>query len=505
MHKSVALSAGCNRELQDHLLRPDRQEDVCLAYYRMSTGLSRHSALIADYLLPDSGDRALHGNVTISGNFIARSAERARAYNCGLVMLHSHPHSKGWQAMSKTDRNTEASFGNLVREITGLPFVGMTLAGGDQSWSARFWDKGFGKNISHSECSNVRVVGDRLSVYWNNEIVPVPSSADTQLRTISSWGEATQADLARLRVLIVGAGTVGLDLAIRLAATGLTNLTIMDFDIVKRHNLDRLIGASPRDAYLKYNKAYIAQRECLKSATALQPFIAISDDSVCESTGFQKALDADIIFSCVDRPWPRMVLNKLAYTDLIPVIDGGVFIKTADANRMVSAGWRAHVIRHSYPCLVCLDQLDPAMAALDRNGELDRPAYIANAPHLDPEANAQNVAALSVSVTSALLLQFIAFCATPGIRFRGIASVSPMDYLLSPGGSVDQYYRAPILTYEKCMYEPDIAGDSRVTTWTGDHPQAQATRIMATEVSRKLKILRLVDQGVSRLVALWRQ
>jgi hypothetical protein len=31
--------------------------------------------------------------------------------------------------MSGLDRDTEASYANLVREVTGLPLVGMTLAG----------------------------------------------------------------------------------------------------------------------------------------------------------------------------------------------------------------------------------------------------------------------------------------------------------------------------------------------------------------------------------------
>ena len=44
--------------------------------------------------------------------------------------------------MSGPDEDTESSYANLVREITGLPLVGMTLAGHDGAWSARHWDHG---------------------------------------------------------------------------------------------------------------------------------------------------------------------------------------------------------------------------------------------------------------------------------------------------------------------------------------------------------------------------
>lgn len=502
IEKSVALTAQTNHRLQDHLIRGDGQEDVCLASYRLSTGTGRRTAVIQDFFLPAAADRQVHGNVTISGDFVCKSAERARETDCGLVMLHSHPAAHGWQTMSTPDRDTEASFGNLVLAITQLPLVGMTLAGNDRSWSARHWDIGAGTHIAHSDCINVRVVGDRLSVDWNNSMAPIPIPNHRQKRTISAWGEATQADLSRLRVLIVGAGSVGLDLALRLVATGLTNITIMDFDIVQMHNLDRMIGATPRDARLLRYKTHISKRECNKAATASQLKLFTTEQSVCEPAGFKEALNADIIFSCVDRDWPRMVLNKLAYTDLIPVIDGGIAIRTKQDGKFSGAAWRAHVVRPGSPCLVCLEQLEVGMAALDQGGDLDNPAYILNVPHLDPEANAQNVASLSVSVTSSLLLQFIGFCATTGALVQSSDFVQPIDQFLTPGGSVVRYDRDLQLA-SQCLYEPDIAGDSRERTWVKDHPLAQSMRSQATEVSARIKALRIVDNAVSRLVASW--
>ena len=106
----------------------------------------------------------------------------------------------------------------------------------------------------------------------------------------------------------------------------------MDFDIVEVHNLDRLIGAAPRDAYLRRPKIHVAGREATVAATADRYSIEVSDRSICEPEGLRLALDHDLIFCCVDRPWPRAVLNSLAYSDLIPVIDGGIAIDTFDDN-----------------------------------------------------------------------------------------------------------------------------------------------------------------------------
>jgi hypothetical protein len=194
----------------------------------------------------------------------------------------------------------------------------MTLAGVDQSWSARQWSA----EADPSWCESVRVNDAHLRVFWNDDQRPPPRAQSTQIRTLSAWGGQTQADLARLRVLVVGAGSVGLDVAQRLAATGIQHVGIMDFDTVETSNLDRLIGARPLDARLSRAKVDLARRLARRAATAANPQITAHDMSVCTPEGHRIALDYDVIFSCVDRPWPRAVLNATAYADLIPVIDG---------------------------------------------------------------------------------------------------------------------------------------------------------------------------------------
>ena len=123
--------------------------------------------------------------------------------------------------MSGPDRDCEGSYANLVREITGLPLVGMTLATRDRTWSARHWDIGVGRAVDCTHSTNVRVIGGKFAVSWNDAVQPPPQPSGSQTRTVSAWGEQSQADLVRRRVLVVGAGSVGLDVFVRLAASGL--------------------------------------------------------------------------------------------------------------------------------------------------------------------------------------------------------------------------------------------------------------------------------------------
>ena len=123
---SAAMTAATQQALQGLLVRADGQEDLCLATYRLSTGAARRSALIASAIAPEPGDRRVHGNVTVTADYILRGLDIARKTDCGLVLLHSHPGACRWQPMSGPDRDAEASYANLAREVTGLPLVGMT-------------------------------------------------------------------------------------------------------------------------------------------------------------------------------------------------------------------------------------------------------------------------------------------------------------------------------------------------------------------------------------------
>lgn len=260
-------------------------------------------------------------------------------------------------------------------------------------------------------CASVRVVGKELRLSYCDFLAPAPLQNGSQVRTVSAWGEPAQADLVRLRVGLVGAGSVGSMVGDALVRMGIEDVVLIDFDHVELHNLDRLAYATKADlGELKVE----VQAAHLQSCATAEPFsVDPVVSSVCAPLGYRAALDCDVLFSCVDRPWGRYILNFIAYAHLIPVIDGGIFIRANRLGELVAADWKAHVAASGRRCLQCLGQYDPALVQMEREGLLDDPTYIEGLRSDHPLKVRQNVFAFSMSCASMQVLQMLALILAP--------------------------------------------------------------------------------------------
>ena len=394
----VALTSEANSIATDHLLqhynRGTGQEDLCFALWRPSTGTTRRAALIDEIILPRQGERKLHGNASFEPNYLARAADLALANNAGIAFMHSHP-SEGWQEMSTPDVKAERDVLGYPARATGLPLVGLTI-GSDGYWSARFWEKSGAKMRRHW-CHKTRVIGPKsYDLYFNDAIIPPPPRRGALKRTFDTWGRQAQETLARLTVGIVGLGSVGCVVAESMARIGVTRMVLIDPDRVEEHNLDRLLyGTTAEIGRLKVD---VASRRLRRSATADRIDIASVPLSIHDNSAYSRALDCDILFSCVDRPMARDVLNYIAQAHLIPVVDGGVSVEFDERhNRMFSAHWRAHIVTPFHQCLRCSRQYDSSMVVTELDGSLDDPSYVDNLPPQHRGGN-QNVFPFSISV-----------------------------------------------------------------------------------------------------------
>jgi molybdopterin/thiamine biosynthesis adenylyltransferase len=409
---SAAMTDEIHVRFYDHLIRTDGQEDLCFATYVPSNGSKRYSGLIGKAILPNDGERVVHGNVGFLPEYFERVLRTAVERKEGIAFFHSHPWP-GWQAMSSDDKIAESRMAAAVMAATGLPLLGLTL-GSDGTWSARFWQKNATARRRYDchWCESVRVVGLRLKVSINDYLLKPKYEREAQLRTISAWGEETQQNLSRLKVGIVGLGSVGSIVAEILARIGLSYFTLIDFDSVERKNLDRLTNVFQDDI----GRAKVDSiGDAIKRSSPLPDAeVNASEHSVCEEAGFREALNCDILFGCVDRPWPRQVLNFIAYAHLIPVIDGGILVRTTlDNARMVGADWKAQTVGHKRPCLECLGQYRTENAILERNGLLDDPSYMAGLPSGSTIDAHENVFAFSANLASMEVLQMLSLFVSP--------------------------------------------------------------------------------------------
>jgi hypothetical protein len=490
---SGALPTATHEQLVSHLSRPDGQEDLCFALYQESVGATRTTAVIAGLVLPERDERQVHGNVAFTDEYFLRAADRAEEVDAGLVLLHSHPGGRHWQDMSPDDITAEQGHAAQAMALTGKSLFGMTLATGDEEWSARLWPRG-GRGYQRADCAAVRIVGDRLAVSRNPSLSRKPVVDERLLRTVSAWGPEVQAELAQLRIGVVGLGSVGSMVAETLARIGIRNVVLIDFDSIKEHNLDRVLHAAQRDVALARSKVEVLARALRFSATNPEFAVEIVELSLVEPDGWATALDCDVLFSCVDRPWPRHLLNLAAYAHLIPVIDGGIRVGTSANGRMLAADWKAHIAAPGRRCLACLGQYDPAAVTLERDGLLDDPKYINGLSADNPLRASENVFAFSMNVASLEVLQLVSMVAAP----QGIADLGGQSYH-AVTGALDNDTRD---CEPSCPYQHELVATGDTTrALLGAHAMAETERSarLARASSFRVRLGRLRERAGTRI------
>lgn len=426
MSFSVAMTEKLHNSIYAQIYKGAEQEDLVFGLYKFYSGKKRFTAVLQKILCPREGERMLYGKAAFKSEYLQRVlSEAGKSY--GIVFMHSHL-GPGWQDMSDEDIIAERErLASAVAGRTGLPLLGMTM-GTDGAWSGRIWLRAGWMKYEKTWVKSVRVVGKTMRLTYFPEIENL-IDYDTQIATISVWGEENQKKIAKTHVGIIGLGSVGSIVAEALSRIGVSHITLIDFDVIKDRNLDRTLGAVRQDAEDKTAKVRVSERVIKQSHTSPDIDINICEESLLKIEGYKNALDCDVLFSCVDRPWPRWLLNTIAYNNLIPVIEGGIYAKVNEG-KLINADWRINAIGPERPCMVCLGALNEEHVEMDMAGQLDDPLYIQGLPVESlPHLARQNVFPFSMSVAAHEVLQFIGVV-TGKLRVGGMY---PQFYHCYPG------------------------------------------------------------------------
>jgi len=136
---------------------------------------------------------------------------------------------------------------------------------------------------------------------------------------IKDWSEDTQERLTSAHVFVAGAGGLGSPVLFNLAAAGIGEFTICDFDTVSISNLNRQVLY--RESDVGKSKVFTAAERIreLNSTVKINPIDTPLSD---ETTKIVKS--ADIIIDCLDNFKGRFILNRISLDTGIPLIHAGV-------------------------------------------------------------------------------------------------------------------------------------------------------------------------------------
>lgn len=138
--------------------------------------------------------------------------------------------------------------------------------------------------------------------------------------SLSGIGPAGQQRLLQARVLVIGLGGLGSPVALYLAAAGIGQLELVDYDIVDNSNLQRQI--IHRSNTVGRFKVDSAKEQLLELNPDIQ--VAVRTQAL-EGQALQSAVDAaDVVVECTDNLASRFEVNAACVKAATPLVSGGV-------------------------------------------------------------------------------------------------------------------------------------------------------------------------------------
>jgi len=302
--------------------------------------------LVCDLIcIPDSD---VSGNLTgmqMSLEALVRPINAAVRSNACLIEIHNHGGAN--PRFSETDVDNLPEFIRYVHSsLPGRPYAATV-------WGARnVYGEYFLPNGRAGVIDRVTIVGCRLRqvVSRNDDANAISSAFSRQLLWFTEHG---QRELSRLRVAVVGCGGTGSHAIQNLAYIGCRDFVLIDDDHVEELNMNRLVTADAAD--IGTPKVIIGRR--LIKSVAPEASVLIFESKLCEAQVLDAVKGADVLLSCVDNDGARLVLNEIALSYGIPLIDIAVGIEVEN-ERLIAAGGRVAIFLPGGPCLHCMNQID---------------------------------------------------------------------------------------------------------------------------------------------------
>ena len=313
-------------------------------------GGGKQEYLVTRILWPESSEVATdrHAPLTFASQYLRRAHLMVRKEGlAGIITFHTHPRSTDQVGFSCYDDQQDPELVENLQDLWPDTLLSSVVLGKELQ-KGRVWK-------SPTEVvafSNLVAVGRRLQYLPldGRPAAEAPKPSEIFDRAEQITGRGALARLANMTVAVVGASGTGSIICELLARAGCKHILLIDHDIVKWVNLNRILYAKPVDARRKRPKALVLKRaiEGLKLGCEITPIVG----SVLDSAIMGRLNEADVIFGCVDKDFPRLLLSQYAYRHIIPYIDVGTEIG-GDSEGIVLTDTRVSYVAPGRACLRC--------------------------------------------------------------------------------------------------------------------------------------------------------
>jgi hypothetical protein len=399
----LRIAAGDYERLHAHLFPGDHDEHgaiLLVGEHHSCTGSTlavRETHLLEPHEFPPG----VHGYRQFAAGALARLGNRAAQERLAIVTVHSHPGAREHNSLSGDDLAAhERVFPHLLDITDAASVTGVAL--GEASAAGESWHT----DGSRRELARVKVIGASVRTLRPSPPEHRGGNLERFDRQVLLFGTSGQARLRSLHVGVLGAGGGGSILIEQLAHLGVGQITAVDPDIVKRHNLSRIIGANERDARKKRKKVHVARNH----AQRIDPDIRFNaiDGNVSHAHVAEQLLDCDYLLLATDTATARLVANGIAQSFLIPLIQIGAKVELrADGDiEQIYTAVRPVLPRHG--CLSCAGLIDPILLQREAATPEQRAQqnYLGQEDIVDPSVTTLNVAA-TAGALNALLMSVI--------------------------------------------------------------------------------------------------
>lgn len=409
MDYTLSMSGEQYQALKAHLLAADGKEAAAVGLCGRRAGANRHRLVLRKvWLVPnDLCTHRSNDGIEWETDLMIDLLEEARKNGFSVVKFHSHP--GGYPRFSEQDDSSDRRLFPAIASWVerDIPHASVIILGSGKMFGRIALQRGEFEAISL-----IAIAGDDLQ-FWHGDQIDRTQARDESLpeftkRHAQAFGDATTRKFRRLRAAVIGASGTGCFVIEQLVRLGIGHIVIVDPDIIKDVNLNRILNATMADAEAGRLKVDVCAGAIFK--IGLGTTVKVYPTNLYDAAAVKAVAACDLIMGCVDSAEGRYLMNRLASFYVLPYIDVGVGLEADDAGAIIQVCGYIHYLQPGKSSMlsrgaITMEQVSAEGLRRQNTGQYEKlrgEGYIANVNESRPAVISVNAVMAGMAVNELL-------------------------------------------------------------------------------------------------------